>query len=198
MILHEPRHGGTWGYGELGGFYTWTAVGGACSGESAFACVGGDERRGVGAVGGTSMNPAPEACGGRSLPQSGRHCPRGRGLMAKGNRRSRGPEPHLQKRRRDLAYGTALFVAGRLQNSCHTFHMCTSATHCPVLSVPPRLSGCDFITSVVPTRPPPLHSSLPAGPFQPFRPGQLGRTGADWHRGGGDRPRSGRGDAAER
>lgn len=45
-----------------------TAVGGACSGESALDCVGGNEGRGVGSVGGVSMGHAPEACGGRSPP----------------------------------------------------------------------------------------------------------------------------------
>lgn len=106
--------------------------------------------------------------------------------------------PSLQKRRRDAAYGTVLFVPGRLLNSYHTFHMCTSASHCLLLSAPPRFSGCAFITSAVSTRPPLFSSFLPAGPTKPLRPGQLSRTRADRHRGGGDRPRSGRGDAAER
>lgn len=79
--------------------------------------------------------------------------------------------PSLQKRRRDVAYGTVLFVPGPLLNSYHTFHMCTSASHCPLLSAPPRLSGCAFITSVVSTRLPLFGSFLPAGPTRPFRPG---------------------------
>lgn len=74
--------------------------------------------------------------------------------------------PPLQKRRRDAAYGTVLFVPGRLLNSYHTFHMCTSASHCLLLSAPPRLSGCAFITSAVSTRPPSLQQLPSRCPHQ--------------------------------
>lgn len=182
---------------------TWglrTAVSGACSGESAFALRGRErkERSGICRQGLNGSRPRGMRWAESTIEPAD-------SLSWAGPNGQRKPplarcwaSPPLQKRRRDAAYGTVLFVPGRLLNSYHTFHMCTSASHCLLLSAPPRLSGCAFITSAVSTRPPLFSSFLPAGPTKPFRPGQLSRTRADWHRGGGDRPRSGRGDAAER
>jgi hypothetical protein len=74
----------------------------------------------------------------------------------------------LHERHRYQAYGVEFFVPGRLQNSRHTSHMCIPAPHCPLLSSPSRLSGRDFITSVVRTRLPLPSSSLPDGSTKTF------------------------------
>lgn len=73
--------------------YTWTAVGRVRSGERvpmlAWAETKGEAW--IHFIGGADASPAPEACGGRSVSRSQQPCLRGRGLVAQGNRRSRGP-----------------------------------------------------------------------------------------------------------
>ncbi|MEJ1275922.1 hypothetical protein NN561_006821 [Cricetulus griseus] len=76
--------------------------------------------------------------------------------------------PALHKCRREPAHGTAPFVPGRLQNSGHTFHMCTPAPQCPPLSALPTPSGCDLVTRVVSI--PHAHRVRSAASFLPAPP----------------------------
>lgn len=182
--------------GELGGVYT--AVGRVSSGDESPCSRGrgrrerrGFYRRGWGesrlqGVRWAERPPEPPALPSWAGPSGLRKPPLARSRASSA----------LHERHRYQAYGTELFVPGRLQNSCRTFHFTCAPPLLTVLCSPPR-PGSAAVTSSPPSY---SHASLsPAAtslvaPPKPSDPG----TRTSPHRGGGDRSRSGRGDAAER